>query len=74
MENTSIVALGFLFIGGAFVYTLLKSIMALLEFGMKTQKVEAQNMSKVFLNMFKWPLISFVVLLLFIIFVVPALT
>lgn len=69
MEKSSIIALGFLIIGGAFVYTLLKALWDLISTDVKG-KTDAKSM----LKHFKRPLISFLILILFIAFIVPALS
>jgi len=65
MDKSDIIAIGFLVIGGTFVYTLLKAF-----WDMLTSKDNAAKGSTSFLSTFKYPLISFIVLILFIIFYV----
>jgi len=68
MENSSIIALGFLIFGSAFMYTLLKSLWILISTDVKG-KADAKTM----LNHFKLPLLALVVLIIFASVIVPML-
>lgn len=61
------ISLGFLFFGGGFVATLLKSLGKLLSTDWDQEKFSAASV----LNLFKWPLIFFVLMCLFIAFGIP---
>jgi len=69
MEKKSILALGFGIISTVFVLTLLKSIVNLLSYKMKGDGTDF----KAIVTIFKIPLISLFIFILFLVFVVPAL-
>jgi hypothetical protein len=61
------ISLGFLFFGGGFVVTLLKAIGKLLTKDWEQEKFSALSV----VNLFKWPLIFFVLMCLFIAYGIP---
>jgi len=61
------IALVFLVLGGIFVGGLLKGLIEMLNYTMKGDGSDFKNL----VNIFKWPIISFVLLILFISFVLP---
>lgn len=61
------VSLGFLLFGGGFVVTLLKALGKVLTTDWDKEKFSAVSV----LNLFKWPLIFFVLLCLFIAYGIP---
>lgn len=60
-------ALGFLLLGGAFVATLLKALWDLISKDMEGKKFTGSSV----ISHFKWPLIFFVLFILFIVYGVP---
>ena len=69
MSNDSIIALVFLVLSCAFVYYLLKAIMVLLKFKMKGDGTDFVAILKIF----KFPLLAFGLLILFLVFGLPQL-